>query len=132
MWSEDYPIVFAGGGCHSSPAIALTRALTEAAQSRLTAIAGTRDDLPSDTGSIPASSCPAQATGLAPWPEATSHFVSADGSFADRRADVVRRVAHVTGHEPVALDLSDPAGPVHAVHVLCPGTHSRIRSSMPR
>ncbi|MET9451127.1 YcaO-like family protein [Streptomyces cinerochromogenes] len=47
LWSEDYPVVFAGGGCHTSPAIALTRALTEAAQSRLAAIAGTRDDLPS-------------------------------------------------------------------------------------
>jgi ribosomal protein S12 methylthiotransferase accessory factor len=35
----------AGAGCHPSRAIALLRALTEAAQSRLTAIAGSRDDL---------------------------------------------------------------------------------------
>ncbi|GKQ38456.1 YcaO-like family protein [Streptomyces sp. A012304] len=28
-WSEDYPVVFADGGCHSRPAIALIRALTE-------------------------------------------------------------------------------------------------------
>ncbi len=34
-----------GAGTHLDPAIALARALTEAAQSRLTAIAGTRDDL---------------------------------------------------------------------------------------
>ncbi|MEU5417244.1 YcaO-like family protein [Streptomyces clavifer] len=52
LWSEDHPVVFAGGGCHSSPTIALIRALTEAAQSRLTAIAGTRDDLPSDIASF--------------------------------------------------------------------------------
>jgi YcaO-like protein with predicted kinase domain len=34
-----------GMGCHPSRSIALLRALTEAAQSRLTAIAGSRDDL---------------------------------------------------------------------------------------
>lgn len=34
-----------GSGCHPSPAVAASRALTEAAQSRLTVIAGSRDDL---------------------------------------------------------------------------------------
>ncbi|HEY4002701.1 MAG TPA: YcaO-like family protein [Candidatus Xenobia bacterium] len=34
-----------GMGCHPSRAVALSRALTEAAQTRLTTIAGTRDDL---------------------------------------------------------------------------------------
>jgi len=33
-----------GGGCHPDRAVALSRALTEAAQSRLTLIAGSRDD----------------------------------------------------------------------------------------
>ncbi|MEO8705210.1 MAG: YcaO-like family protein [Kofleriaceae bacterium] len=37
--------VSAGQGCHSARAIALSRALTEAAQSRLTLISGARDDL---------------------------------------------------------------------------------------
>ncbi|MFF4248902.1 YcaO-like family protein [Streptomyces sp. NPDC001822] len=132
LWSEDYPVVFAGGGCHSSPTIALTRALTEAAQSRLTAIAGTRDDLPSDTGSFDAPFHPPRATGLMPWTQATSRLAPPAPTFAECRADVVRRVAGVTGHEPVALELSAPTAPVHAVQVLCPGTHSRIRRSMPR
>lgn len=35
----------AGFGCHLSPAVALLRALTEAVQSRLTMISGSRDDL---------------------------------------------------------------------------------------
>ncbi|MER6199942.1 YcaO-like family protein [Streptomyces sp. NPDC001586] len=48
LWSEDYPAWAAGGGCHTDPHIALSRAITEAAQSRLTCIAGTRDDLPAD------------------------------------------------------------------------------------
>jgi len=42
-------VVWAGGfGCHPRRAVALARALTEAAQSRLTAISGSRDDLPRD------------------------------------------------------------------------------------
>ncbi|MFE6848922.1 YcaO-like family protein [Streptomyces sp. NPDC057686] len=133
LWSEDYPVVFAGAGCHSVPGIALTRALTEAAQSRLAAIAGTRDDLPSDSGSFDiALFRPPQTAGLAPWPDAAAGFTPAGGGFADQAQAVARRVQCVTGHEPAALDLSDPAGPVHAVQVVCPGTRSRIRRSMPR
>ncbi|WP_348540660.1 YcaO-like family protein [Streptomyces sp. SPB4] len=133
LWSEDHPAVFAGGGCHHSPAIALTRALTEAAQSRLTAIAGTRDDLPSDPSSFGTPpSRPAPATALAPWPAVTDHFVTADAGFASQVNTTARQIADVTGYEPMALDLSDPAGPVRAVQVVCPGTGSRIRRSMPR
>jgi YcaO-like protein with predicted kinase domain len=39
------PSRFHGSGCHADRAIALSRALTEAAQTRLTYIAGIRDDL---------------------------------------------------------------------------------------
>ncbi|MFE2379103.1 YcaO-like family protein [Streptomyces sp. NPDC059398] len=133
LWSEDCPVVFAGGGCHSVPGIALTRAVSEAAQSRLTAIAGTRDDLPADPGSFDTPPFhPPQSAGLAPWTAAAAHFTLAGGGFADQVTAVARQVAHVTGHEPVALDLSSPGCPVHAVQVLCPGTRSRIRRSMPR
>ncbi|MDW8803707.1 YcaO-like family protein [Streptomyces scabiei] len=134
IWSEDLPMVFAGGGCHSSPAIALTRALTEAVQSRLTVISGTRDDLPSEPASadqIPAFR-PAQRTGLADWTQATARFSPTRGSLADQVAETARRVQRVTRHEPLVLDLSDPAGPVHAVQVICPGTRSRLTRSMPR
>ncbi|KPC62607.1 YcaO-like family protein [Streptomyces chattanoogensis] len=133
LWSEDYPVVFAGGGCHTSPAIALTRALTEAAQSRLAAIAGTRDDLPSDPSSFDTPPFrPAPTTGRAPWREATGHFTGAGGGFAEQAGAVAQRIAHVTGHEPVALDLFALDSPVHAVQVVCPGTRSRTRRSMPR
>lgn len=39
------PGTFSGAGCHPSRAVALCRALTEAAQTRLTVISGARDDL---------------------------------------------------------------------------------------
>ncbi|MFE1367261.1 YcaO-like family protein [Streptomyces anulatus] len=133
LWSQDYPVVFAGGGCHSVAEIALTRAVTEAAQSRLTAIAGMRDDLPGDLGSFDTPPFhPAQSAGLAPWPEATARFTAPGGGFAAQATAVAQQVTHVTGHEPVALDLSAPGGPVHAVQLICPGTRSRIRRSMPR
>jgi ribosomal protein S12 methylthiotransferase accessory factor len=45
--SPSYPIVTGGGGCHIDRDVALSRALTEAAQTRLTMIAGSRDDIQS-------------------------------------------------------------------------------------
>ncbi|HET6857489.1 MAG TPA: YcaO-like family protein [Streptomyces sp.] len=133
LWSEDLPATFAGGGCHTDAAIALTRALHEATQSRLAAIAGTRDDLPSDPGNChtpPAR--PAQTEGLTPWPDATGHLTPAGGHFNEQVTDVARQIAAVTGHEPVTLDLSAADSPVHALQVVCPGTRSRTRKSMPR
>lgn len=134
LWSEDFPAIFAGGGCHTSPAIALTRALTEAAQSRLTDIAGTRDDLPSDPPSADAPFRTARRAGLSPWPQAVARFPPAPrGGFADQAAAVADAVRQVTGHEPVVLDLAGPAAvPVHAVQVICPGTRSRIKRAMLR
>ncbi|MFC4035265.1 YcaO-like family protein [Streptomyces polygonati] len=133
LWSEDFPAIFAGGGCHTSPAIALTRALTEAAQSRLTDIAGTRDDIPSDPAATDAPFRAAHRQGLAPWPQAVSRFPPARGRFADQAAAVAKAVQHVTGHEPMILDLPGPADvSVHAVQVICPGTRSRIKRAMLR
>jgi ribosomal protein S12 methylthiotransferase accessory factor len=133
LWSEDYPVVFAGGGCHSDPGIALTRALSEVAQSRLAAIAGTRDDLPSDTAGVDTTVFrPAATTGLIPWAVAAGRFRPVGGGFAEQAREVACRVAHVTGYEPLVLDLSAPDMPVHAVQVVCPGTRSRIRRAMPR
>jgi len=44
--------VAAGWGCHLSPSIALLRAVTEAAQSRLTYISGARDDIDKQRGKV--------------------------------------------------------------------------------
>ena len=45
--ADNRPVTVAsnGFGCHLDPAVALSRALTEAAQARLTVIAGSRDDV---------------------------------------------------------------------------------------
>ncbi|MGW2501847.1 YcaO-like family protein [Streptomyces sp. NPDC001588] len=133
LWSEDYPVVFAGAGCHTRPHIAAARALTEAAQSRLAAIAGTRDDLPTEHASFDVPPFqPEQRTRPAAWPQATARFAPPARSLTEQAAQVARLVEQVTGHEPLALDLSDPEDALHAVQVVCPGTRSRIRRSMPR
>ncbi|MGW2836087.1 YcaO-like family protein [Streptomyces sp. NPDC001286] len=49
IWSRDLPIVCAGSGCHIDSEVSLSRALTEAAQARVTLIAGTREDIPQDS-----------------------------------------------------------------------------------
>ncbi|MFB7594666.1 YcaO-like family protein [Streptomyces sp. NPDC056160] len=133
LWSEDYTAVFAGAGCHSSAPIALTRALTEAAQSRLAVIAGTRDDLPTDPQAFaPPVFRPAPTGGLTAWSEATCQYAPPTGSFTGQVGDVARLIEGVTGHEPVALDLSFPGDPVHAVQVICPGTGARVKRAMQR
>jgi ribosomal protein S12 methylthiotransferase accessory factor len=114
-----------GAGCHPDRAVALSRALTEAAQSRLTLISGSRDDCPPayyrrvrDPGAI--------AAQLAPLDEPGRH------SFAD--------VAHVPGdtidedvaHELDALkaigspqailvDLTRPGIDIPVVRMVVPG-----------
>jgi len=45
MVAPDLPNVWRGSGCHTAPEVAISRALNEAAQSRLTYISGARDDL---------------------------------------------------------------------------------------
>jgi ribosomal protein S12 methylthiotransferase accessory factor len=132
LWSEDHPAVFAGAGCHTVPQIALTRALTEAAQSRLAAIAGTRDDLPSDPAGHGTPPFRPATTRLTPWPAAAAPFTTTGTGLAEQTRNIAQRIARVTGHEPLAVDLSRPAGPVHAVQTVCPGTRSRTRRSMPR
>ncbi|NEB03544.1 hypothetical protein [Streptomyces sp. SID13726] len=75
---------------------------------------------------------PTSTAGRATWPEAIARFGPSLHSFTDQAEDVARRVAHVTGHEPVVLDLSEATAPIHALQVICPGARSRIRRTMPR
>ena len=129
IWSDAFPATFAGAGAHLDAAVALSRALTEAAQSRATAIAGARDDI-----------------GKAPYREARVFGVrrsSASPPFADKDEPtlpfdaiessplptldgevrhVARRIREVTGHAPLYVDLTQPDIAIPVAHVVCPGT----------
>ncbi|MGA4837436.1 YcaO-like family protein [Streptomyces sp. G45] len=130
VWSEDFPVWSAGSGAHSSPSVALSRAITEAAQSRLTAITGTRDDLPPLYR-------PDSRTSVHPPPRTADHtrtvsaFRTAFTSVTDELAWLCRRVHGVSGFAPIAVHLADR--PEFAVvKVLCPTLRFHARHEIPR
>jgi ribosomal protein S12 methylthiotransferase accessory factor len=123
LWTEDFPINALGWGAHLAPDVAAGRALTEAAQSRLGSIAGSRDDLAPVYGQIQQG--PAKPP---PLPEQTSAWVEvADGpgnqftDIADELAAICTTVTKVTGAEPLLVDLSTDTD-FAVVRVVVPGT----------
>ncbi|MFF8882132.1 YcaO-like family protein [Streptomyces flaveolus] len=133
IWSEDYPVTFAGSGCHTFPQIALSRALTEAAQSRLTCIAGTRDDLESHEAAFAVHPDQPELAKLpvGSWQRAIRRYVVPQPDIERQLSDVIERVAEVTGHEPIAVTLHDSEA-YAAVKVISPGMEMRIARSIPR
>ncbi|WP_437991648.1 YcaO-like family protein [Sorangium sp. So ce145] len=120
--------VSGGQGCHRSRAIALARALTEAAQSRLTAISGARDDIvePSlqrvrEADRIAAALAELEAPAarsFAELPDAVSD------SFDDDLAAVLGALRGAGLAQAVAVDLSRPELGVAVVRVVVPGLES--------
>lgn len=118
---------YGGTGCHPAREVALLRALTEAAQNRLTVIAGSRDDvdrgefgrfLHADTAARAQRRYAAEETGPRAFTAVPSHAaetLEGDVDFALRRLrDVgVRRVAMV--------DLTRPEIGWPVVRVIIPG-----------
>lgn len=100
-----FPVPFDGSGCHLDAQVALCRAITEAAQSRATVIAGSRDDL-----------------GPAVYRWRRARPLAAAPGTPDRRVSVgdVLTAATVTASDDVATDLHrvlGALGPDHP-HVL--------------
>jgi ribosomal protein S12 methylthiotransferase accessory factor len=115
-----------GSGCHPSRAIALSRALTEAAQARTTYIAGSRDDFGAElyTGSarerrlrdcraLLASRAPARAFQDVPSFEADD--IAADVDW------MLRRLASVGMAQALVVDLTMPEYGLPVVRVVVPG-----------
>ncbi|MGH3191243.1 MAG: YcaO-like family protein [Streptosporangiaceae bacterium] len=124
VWASDCAAgLAAGAGTHGDPEVALSRAITEAAQSRLTVIAGARDDIaghlyppPAPAGGPPAGAGPrpeswAALTGGLGWCSAT------DEEDAARAAG---RILLVAGAEPMIVDLAGRPE-LAVVKALCPG-----------
>ncbi|MFE5262748.1 YcaO-like family protein [Streptomyces coelicoflavus] len=122
--SEDSPAPAVGSGVHGSPAVALSRAVTESAQRRLAATAGSGDDLsaalfsdgPAQTGPPPAVECPvvggpgpAVEGPAVPWKDvsAVSHEFAED---TDEARWLAEQVHLRTGRPPVVVDLGTEPG----------------------
>jgi ribosomal protein S12 methylthiotransferase accessory factor len=117
---------FFGSGCHPDRRIALTRALTEAAQSRLTHIAGARDDLdPEDYAEVEAQDVWDALLDLKPAKRATRQFGTVPSFESDDlRLDLAwlrERLAAAGYHEVIAVDLTRPDLGMPVVRVIVPG-----------
>jgi ribosomal protein S12 methylthiotransferase accessory factor len=118
----------AGMGCHPTRHIALLRALTEAAQGRLTAIAGSRDDLARaeyertrDLDAVQQARLQIHGQGVRDFKSVPNH----DSATFD--ADVeweLERLQAMGVDEVVAIDLTRPEFGVPVVRVIIPGLES--------
>jgi ribosomal protein S12 methylthiotransferase accessory factor len=127
-------IPFSGSGLHHDPNVALSRAITEAAQSRLTAISGAREDLPTAIYQRFArmhTYAPARKS-MQSMPDAhpTPWHIEYTDSLADLLASAATAVANESGAEPLAVvcDFADACVPV--VKVIAPGLSASIHSPL--
>jgi YcaO-like protein with predicted kinase domain len=117
---------FHGSGCHADRAVALSRALTEAAQTRLTYIAGVRDDLsPAEYRAAPGDDIrgallDALARETAPVPFAAAPDFASDDLAEDLRRSLAR-LASAGIARAVAVDLTRPEFGIPAVRLVVPG-----------
>ncbi len=117
---------FHGSGCHADRAIALARALTEAAQTRLTYIAGIRDDLsPTEYQATPGDELrdallDALAREITPLPFAAVPNFAADDLAEDLRWALCRLCA-IGIERVVAVDLTRPDFTIPVVRLVIPG-----------
>lgn len=118
IFSDDYPVDFCGSAADGIAEDALSRALTEAAQSRLAAIAGTREDF---DGSI----YRVERTPLRREKDTQRHAIDFAAIELEREpCDVsmlTGRLMHMTGYSPIVLDHSRDDIAIPIVRVVCPG-----------
>lgn len=135
--SPDYPVKCAGAGTHGNWEIAAARALTEAIQTRLTGISGTRDDIPLVTVSPGADGGAVKVRGDAPAVhDAVAQLCFEPIDNQDLRADLAEAAARamsVTGYEPIRVDLTHEAlrDDISVVKVLVPGAVADYRGGVP-
>jgi ribosomal protein S12 methylthiotransferase accessory factor len=124
---------YRGAGCHPNRAVALARAMTEAAQTRLTYIAGIRDDLldytESMTDRLGAALLDAMSQAAAARSFADAPNFDADDVMADLRWEL-EQLRTVGLKRVVAVDLTRPDFDIPVVRMVIPGpewdcTHPR-------
>ena len=124
LWSEMFPVTFAGSGAHLDRDVALCRALTEAAQSRVTLIAGTRDDItPAGYRRLFSARVARPASPEAPASRTTYDEIGSvhNNGLTDDLASTVAAVADLTGRSPLLVDHTRAELGIPVVRVVCPG-----------
>jgi YcaO-like protein with predicted kinase domain len=117
---------FRGAGCHIDRTVALARAMTEAAQTRLTYVAGIRDDLPpsdymeSAEEKIGAALLDAMSQAAAARSFRDAPSFDTDDVVEDVRLEL-KRLRAIGVDRVVAVDLTRPDFGIPVVRVLIPG-----------
>jgi ribosomal protein S12 methylthiotransferase accessory factor len=112
--STQYVYASTGMGCHPAPAVALSRAVTEAAQSRLTLISGARDDMfrarydPLADAEARAESLTAQWEAARTAPRSFADLPDVAGATIEDDVDTVVGAIAGRGLHPCWVDLSQP------------------------
>ncbi|PYC80225.1 hypothetical protein C7C46_13120 [Streptomyces tateyamensis] len=136
LWSPEDPTVYSGSGCHTDPAVALSRAITEAAQSRLTVINGTRDDVRGGLyrghrwdAAQPVTPPDTQGS----WAQAVRRIEPAGRAAVDTEllhcAELVRAR---TGRPVLSVPLTAPGEELAVVRVIAPGLRFGVGDECPR
>jgi len=117
---------FRGAGCHPNRAIALARALTEAAQIRLTHIAGIRDDLPaSEYMKSPSEKIGAALLDFLSSRSQHCAFQEASSFETDDLAAEIRwellQLQQAGMNQVIVVDLTRPEYGIPVVRVIIPG-----------
>ncbi len=134
LWREETSATIAvGSGAHSDPAVALSRAVTEAAQSRLTVIAGTRDDISPRIYAQPHASLPRPSSydGLICWSSLTAQYELSFSTDEGEAAWAAQVIMDITGVEPLVVDLC-ARHELAVVKIACPGTVFTTDHQIPR
>jgi ribosomal protein S12 methylthiotransferase accessory factor len=116
----------AGMGCHPTREVALLRALTEAAQSRLTSIAGARDDMPRAQYAVSRNPDVIERLRADLAAErGTRSFLAAPSwesdTFDDDLQEILGRLASAGLRQVVAVDLSQEGLGIPVAKVIVPG-----------
>jgi ribosomal protein S12 methylthiotransferase accessory factor len=123
---------FWGAGCHLSREVALARAITEAAQSRLTAIVGSRDDLSVlDYDRSARHGLYASLTDAWERQHATRKFSDvpsdAAATFEADLSTILARLRAAGLAQAVAVDLTDARFGIPVVRIVVPGLEVECR-----
>ncbi|MFC8824742.1 YcaO-like family protein [Streptomyces sp. NPDC057137] len=137
LWREDQrALLVSGSGAHLDPHVALSRAITEAAQSRLTQITGSREDIHPAAYRPAVHRHPGPAGGPgAKWAEVVAKHTTGFATDGGEAEYLAARIKAVTGRSPLVADLSH--GPHQrrefaVVKVLAPTLRYDARHVIPR
>jgi ribosomal protein S12 methylthiotransferase accessory factor len=125
---DDSPVAYKpigvtrGSGCHPSRAVALWRALTEAAGRRLTQIVGTQDDVAS-LAELPLPAADEQRAAFHTQLAAGSYreAPTIEGTTIDQDITWLRQKLEMVQVSMAIVDLSTPNWPVHVVRAVATG-----------